>query len=143
MMASLNCSAERERERVVANEPTECAYLRLPSGGVAYGTPRNASTGGVERATMPRSAPYLVRTVLRLYLMLGAAFGPLPPVLNAGDDCDDDCDCDDEDDDEDEADDDADADADAESGATSSTSSSSNTATAVVDIIDADVMPSG
>lgn len=63
------------------NPPTlHSTHLRLPIGGVAYGTPRNASTGGLVRAIMPRNGPYFVFTVFRLYLMLAPLPLPVPPV---------------------------------------------------------------
>lgn len=43
-------------------------YLRLPTGGVAYGTPRKASTGGLMCMITPLKGPYLVLTTLVLYL---------------------------------------------------------------------------
>lgn len=47
--------------------------LRLPVGGVAYGTPKYASTVGLLRTMRPRSSPYLVFTVFELYLRLCTA----------------------------------------------------------------------
>lgn len=44
------------------------SYLKLPSGGVAYGTPKNASTGGWVCTITPLNGPYLVLTTLVLYL---------------------------------------------------------------------------
>lgn len=43
------------------------SYLRLPTGGVAYGTPKNASTGGCIWIITPLRGPYLVLTTLVLY----------------------------------------------------------------------------
>lgn len=48
-----------------------CNYLKLPSGGEAYGTPRYASTiGGDGRISIPLNGPYFVLTTLLLYLTL-------------------------------------------------------------------------
>lgn len=47
--------------------------LRLPIGGVAYGTPKYASTVGLLRTIRPRSSPYFVFTVFELYLRLCTA----------------------------------------------------------------------
>lgn len=46
-------------------------YLRDPKGGVAYGTPKKASTGGWLKCCcniIPRKGPYLVTTTRVLYL---------------------------------------------------------------------------
>uniref|UniRef100_A0A182UR03 Uncharacterized protein n=1 Tax=Anopheles merus TaxID=30066 RepID=A0A182UR03_ANOME len=63
---------------------------RLPTGGEAYGTPRNASTGSRWRPSrcsiVPETAPYLVCTIRELVDFLSASFSsmlllPGPPLL--------------------------------------------------------------
>lgn len=55
---------------LICLKSTTLTHLRLPTGGVAYGTPKYASTGGLARTIIPRNGPYLVFTVCRLYLTL-------------------------------------------------------------------------
>lgn len=45
-------------------------YLKFPTGGVAYGIPKKASTGGLDRTMIPLSGPYLVLIIFVLYFIL-------------------------------------------------------------------------